>query len=87
MDNNEQFTLISNIINNDKLRGSLYSTFRCSYCGKKMIAKVAGQGVYFSCENYTDIKSYNEHHGRHVHDSFALSLTDVVTILNFNPLL
>ena len=86
MENKEQIEM-AQIMSDNNLRGSLYSTFRCSYCGKKMVAQSVRQGLYFSCENYDDIKSYNEHKGRHVHDSFVLSLTEIVAILNFNPLL
>lgn len=87
MENNEQPISIADIINNSKLRGSLYSTFRCSYCGGKMMAQVAGNEIYFSCENYIDPKSYIDNNGKYMHDSYYLNLIEIAALLNFNPLL
>lgn len=78
---------ISEIISNEKLRGSLYSTLRCSHCGKKLIAYAAVDSLRFECEDYYDHKSYMANNGRYVHDLIALDLKEVTAILNYNPLL
>ncbi len=75
---------ITEIINNDKLRGSLYSTFKCSVCGKKLIAQTTGNKLQFSCEEY---KYGCGGPNRKEHDAFVLTLEETAAIINFNPLL
>ena len=88
MDKNEQQTLITEIINNDKLRGSLYSTFRCSCCGEKLSAKVVGECLCLECESgKNDYKSYYENNCHSKHDIIYLELKEIAAILNYNPLL
>lgn len=77
---------LANLLEMCHLKGNLYSTFRCSYCGGDMVAKDVGGELYFECKNYTDVKSYNEHNGELVHDSFSLTPSEIAAILNFNPL-
>ncbi len=83
MDKNEQQTLITEIINNDKLRGSLYSTFRCSVCGKKLVAQASGNTLNLICKDY----NYAEDRRSQNHDFIKLDLRELAAILNFNPLL
>lgn len=85
MENKEQIT-IAQIINNSNLRGSLYSTFRCSYCGKKLIASALGEQLCFECEDHNDYKSYIDNNCKHIHDSFLLDLKEIAAILTYNPI-
>lgn len=78
---------ITEIIENKSLRGSLYSTFRCSFCGKKLLANALGNHLRLECEDYSNYESYKANNGKYVHDSFDLNLSEVAAILNFNPLL
>lgn len=78
---------ISEIVENQSLRGSLYSTFRCSFCGKKLLASALGDQIRLECEDYNNYESYKANNGKYVHDSFNLNLSEVAAILNFNPLL
>lgn len=85
MENKEQIT-VAPIINNSNLRGSLYSTFRCSYCGKKLIVFALGAQLCFECEDYNDVKSYMDNNGKKMHDSFLLDLKEIAAILTYNPI-
>lgn len=78
---------VSKIIDNQNLRGSLYSTFRCSYCGKKLLASSLGEQLCLECEDYNDYESYMANNGKRVHDSFVLDLKEIAAILNYNPVL
>lgn len=84
MENKEQSLIISDIINNDKLRGSLYSSFKCSLCGKKLIARALGNELHLVCEEhrYSMIPTKEKNH-----DIVKLDLKEIAAILNFNPLL
>lgn len=75
---------ITNVIGNNDLRGSLYSTFKCSVCGEKLIAQVVGDKLQFACKDYK--YSYGDP-SRKEHDAFTLTLEEIAAIFNFNPLL
>lgn len=81
MENKEQSLTIKDIINNNKLKGSLYSTFKCSDCGKKLIAYQVGSLLHIMCPDYCSL------HKEAGHDCIKLDLTEIAAILNFNPIL
>lgn len=87
MENNENLKLtLAGIVNNAELRGSLFSTFRCPLCGKKMLAGSSAVGLYFYCEELDNVNA-PKYPGKKLHGSFHLNLDEIALILNFNPLL
>lgn len=84
MENKEQPITITDVVGNDKLGGSLYSTFKCSVCGKKLVVKVIGNKLQFVCKEY---RYGCGDPSRKEHDSIELNLCEIAAILNFNPLL
>lgn len=74
---NKTPNIVADIINNDKLRGSLYSTFSCQYCGGKLTAYPTQCGLEFECET--------RECGARSH--IQLDLNEIAAIFNFNPLL
>lgn len=85
MENKEQIT-IAKIISNSNLKGSLYSTLRCSYCGKKLVASALGEQLCLECEDHNDYKSYIDNNGKQIHDTILLDLKEIAAILNYNPI-
>ncbi len=81
---NDKMLNVTNIIGNNDLRGSLYSTFKCSVCGEKLIAQSIGNQLQFACKEH---KYGCGDPSRKEHDTFTLTLEEIAAILNFNPLL
>ncbi len=81
---NDKKLNITQILNNNDLRGSLYSTFKCAVCGEKLIAQTIGNQLQFACKEYK--YGYGDPTQKE-HDAFNLTLEEIAAILNFNPLL
>lgn len=81
---NTKVLSVTEIIGNSELRGSLYSTFKCSVCGEKLIAQTIGNKLQFACKDY---KYGCGDPSRKEHDAFTITLEETAAIFNFNPLL
>lgn len=84
--NKKQNSTLTGIVNISELRGSLFSSFRCPLCGKKMLAGASAVGLYFYCEELDNVNA-PKYPGKKLHGSFHLNLDEIALILNFNPLL
>lgn len=69
------------------LRGSLYATYHCSYCGRKLVARALGSELNFRCPEQISPEQYYKNGGKSPHDDFCLNLTEIAAIINNNPLL
>ena len=81
---NDKKLNITQILNNNDLRGSLYSTFKCSVCGEKLVAQPMGYQLQFACKEY---KYDCGEPYRKEHDAINLKLEEIAAVFNFNPLL
>lgn len=84
MESKELSLRISDIINNEKLKGSLYSTLKCSICGKKLIVQALHTKLRFVC---AERRARICPPGEKEHDDIELNLTEIAAMMNFNPLL
>ncbi len=69
---------MNELLNNNQLRGSLFSTIKCECCGKKMRTIALGNELFFYCPECD--KTTGEYKVR-------LKLEEIAAIINFNPLL